>query len=72
MDLIERPPGGRLVDEDDLLRVAHRGEEPPDRVSRNLSREEQPIHRAIERELRRRSGEDQHDQIGTPPDRADN
>src|SRR5262249_24122143 len=70
MDLIERPPGRRLVDEDDLLRVAHSREEPPDRVSGNLSGEEQPIHRAIKRELRRRAGEDQQYQIGTPPDRT--
>src|SRR5215510_12538120 len=72
MDLIERPPGRRIVNEDDLLRVAHRREEPPDRVSRDLPCEEQPIHRAIERELGRRSGEDQQNKIGTSPDRADN
>src|SRR5687767_11717740 len=72
MDLIQRALSGRLVYEDDFLRIAHRGEEPPDRILRNLPREEQPVHRAIERELRRRAGEDQQDQIRISPDRTNN
>src|SRR5262245_18828979 len=70
MDLIECPAGRRLIDKYDLLRISHSGKEATDRVSWDLPREEQPIYRAVERKLRRRTGEDQQDQIRTPPDRT--
>jgi hypothetical protein len=68
-DALEGPRRRRRVGEDDLLRVRGRGEEPPDRIARQLPGEEQPVHRAVERELGGRAGEDQEDHVAVAPDR---
>src|SRR5262245_20829211 len=69
-DAVERTGRGDLVGEDDLLCVTRGCEEPPDGIVRHPPGEEQPVDRAIERELGGGSGKDEEDHISVAPDPA--
>ena len=64
---IERSRGGPLIGEDDVLRVARRREEPANGIAWQLTREEQPIDRAIQRELGGTAGEDKEHHVSVTP-----
>ena len=66
-DPIERARGRWFVGEHDLLSIARGGEEAADGVARDLSGEEQPVHRAVERELGGGAGEDEEDHVSVAP-----
>src|ERR1051325_1319141 len=55
----------------DLLRVANRGEQTPDRIGWVVAGEEEPVDRAVQGELGGRAGEDQQDQLCVSPDLSD-
>lgn len=64
----QRPRGGRCVGEDDPLRIARRGEEAADGIGRQLSGKEQPVDRAVQRELGGGAGKDQEHHVSISPD----
>src|SRR5688572_4831700 len=69
-DSIEGGRGSQYVREDDLLTVARRGEKAADGIARQLPGEEQPVDRAVERELGGRAGEDEQYHVSISPNLA--
>lgn len=69
-DPLERARCGQHIGEDDVLRVCRRGKKPADRIGRQLPREEQPVNRAIQRELGGGAGENEQHHVAVPPDPA--
>src|SRR5688572_23415749 len=67
-DSIEGGRGSQYVREDDLLTVARRGEKAADGIARQLPGEEQPVDRAVERELGGRAGEGEEQHVSIAPD----
>jgi hypothetical protein len=67
-DAVQRARSGQLVREDDPLRIRRRREEPPDWIAWQLAGEEQPVDRAVERELGGRAREDQEHHVSVAPD----
>ena len=70
VDSTERLHRPFLIHKHDLLRVTNGRKKTTDRVLWNFAREEEPVDGAIERELSRRTREDQQHQIRIAPDSA--
>src|SRR4051812_12559563 len=69
-DALQRARGGVRVGEDDLLRIPRGREEAADRIARHFPCEEQPVDRAIQRELGGGAGEDEEHYVSVAPDPA--